>query len=55
MVDDTDDIIDDLVAFNYARTGRISLTPCSPIEECAACGSVLESDGTCLDCEEDEA
>jgi len=37
-----DDIIDDLVAFNYARTGKISLTPCAPIEECSACGSILE-------------
>lgn len=33
-----DDIIDDLIAFNYVRTGRISLT----IEECSNCGSIME-------------
>ena len=53
-----DDIIDDLVAFNYARTGRISLTPCAPIEECSVCGSLLEesASGTmiCPVCCEDE-
>lgn len=37
-----DDIIDDLIAFNYAQTGRISLTPCAPIEECSVCGNILE-------------
>lgn len=37
-----DDIIDDLIALNYALTGRISSNPCGPIEECSACGSIQE-------------
>ena len=37
-----DDIIDDLIALNYAMTGSISLNPCGPIEECSQCGSILE-------------
>lgn len=28
-----DDIVEDLIAYNYARTGRISSTPCAPIDE----------------------
>lgn len=37
-----DDIVDDLIALNYALTGRISSNPCGPIEECSQCGSILE-------------
>jgi hypothetical protein len=58
MVDEVDDIIDDLVAFNYARTGKISLTPCAPIEECSECGSILEESESgsmnCPDCAEQD-
>jgi hypothetical protein len=48
-----DDIVDDLIAFNYAMTGKISLAPCAPDEECPVCGSILVDNecGTlvCLD------
>ena len=54
-----DDIIEDLIAFNYAKTGKISFTPCAPLEECSACGSVMEESASgamiCPVCCEDES